>query len=75
MICYYGHHYFAFFYSTAHAFWLLFDDIRVVNVGTWSQVVDKYVMSHLSSLVSCPWRKKMEIHFSQTYVSLSVSLH
>lgn len=40
-VCYYGQHYFAFFYSTAHKSWLLFDDSRVAEVGPWSSVVDK----------------------------------
>ncbi|CCI49805.1 unnamed protein product [Albugo candida] len=40
-VCYYGKHYVAIFYSTTHKIWLLFDDSRVVEVGTWSQVVAK----------------------------------
>ena len=40
-VCYYGQHYFAFFYSTAHKSWLLLDDKLVVQVGKWSNVVDK----------------------------------
>ncbi|KAI9922516.1 hypothetical protein PsorP6_000938 [Peronosclerospora sorghi] len=38
-VCYYGHHYVALFYSTAHKMWLLFDDSRVLEVGSWSNVV------------------------------------
>ena len=42
-VCYYGQHYFAFFYSSAHQRWLLFDDSKVVVVGDWAKVMDKYV--------------------------------
>ncbi|RMX64182.1 hypothetical protein DD238_006407 [Peronospora effusa] len=38
-VCYYGRHYVALFYSTAHEMWLLFDDSRVLEIGTWSNVV------------------------------------
>ncbi|KAF0700086.1 Aste57867_9365 [Aphanomyces stellatus] len=42
-VCYYGRHYFAFFYSTAHQLWLLFDDNKVTDIGNWTQVVDHCV--------------------------------
>ncbi|KAF4317533.1 hypothetical protein BBO99_00003079 [Phytophthora kernoviae] len=38
-VCYYGRHYVALFYSTAHKMWLLFDDSRVLEMGSWSNVV------------------------------------
>ncbi|CAH0480463.1 unnamed protein product [Peronospora belbahrii] len=38
-VCYYGRHYVAVFYSTAHKMWLLFDDSRVLEMGSWSNVV------------------------------------
>ncbi|KAL4110281.1 hypothetical protein PRIC1_001973 [Phytophthora ramorum] len=38
-VCYYGRHYVALFYSTAHKMWLLFDDSRVLEMGPWSNVV------------------------------------
>ncbi|GMF27880.1 unnamed protein product [Phytophthora lilii] len=38
-VCYYGRHYVALFYSTAHKMWLLFDDSRVLEMGAWSNVV------------------------------------
>ncbi|KAJ0395658.1 hypothetical protein ATCC90586_006205 [Pythium insidiosum] len=37
-VCYYGRHYIALFYSTAHKAWLLFDDSRVLEIGTWEKV-------------------------------------
>ncbi|TMW65909.1 hypothetical protein Poli38472_003674 [Pythium oligandrum] len=37
-VCYYGQHYVAVFYSTAHKAWLLFDDSRVLDLGTWEDV-------------------------------------
>nr|CCA21421.1 inactive ubiquitin carboxylterminal hydrolase putati [Albugo laibachii Nc14] len=40
-VCYYGKHYVAVFYSTTHKIWLLFDDSRVLEIGSWSQVVAK----------------------------------
>lgn len=40
-VCYYGRHYIAVFYSTAHKAWLLFDDSRVLELGTWENVVDE----------------------------------
>lgn len=40
-VCYYGQHYFAFFYSTAHRSWLLFDDNTVRRIGNWESVVQK----------------------------------
>ncbi|RLN91948.1 hypothetical protein BBJ28_00013474 [Nothophytophthora sp. Chile5] len=42
-VCYYGRHYVALFYSTAHKMWLLFDDSRVLEIGTWNNVVAEYV--------------------------------
>ncbi|DAZ96232.1 TPA: hypothetical protein N0F65_012594 [Lagenidium giganteum] len=38
-VCYYGRHYVALFYSTAHKSWLLFDDSRVLEIGQWEKVV------------------------------------
>ncbi|EQC37204.1 hypothetical protein SDRG_05430 [Saprolegnia diclina VS20] len=38
-VCYYGRHYFAFFYSTAHQSWLLFDDSKVTEIGDWPDVI------------------------------------
>lgn len=46
-VCYYGRHYVALFYSTAHKMWLLFDDSRVLEIGTWDNVVAEYVRSFL----------------------------
>lgn len=40
-VCYYGRHYVALFYSTAHKMWLLFDDSRVLQIGSWSDVVSE----------------------------------
>jgi hypothetical protein len=40
-VCYYGRHYISVFYSTAHKAWLLFDDSRVLELGTWENVVDE----------------------------------
>ncbi|KAL7686685.1 putative pleckstrin domain, UBA-like superfamily, Ubiquitin-associated domain-containing protein [Plasmopara halstedii] len=40
-VCYYGRHYVAVFYSTAHKMWLLFDDSRVLEMGCWSNVVSE----------------------------------
>jgi ubiquitin C-terminal hydrolase len=40
-VCYYGKHYVAFFYSTAHKMWLLFDDNRVLEIGPWETVVSE----------------------------------
>ncbi|GLE05676.1 hypothetical protein PINS_up014716 [Pythium insidiosum] len=37
-VCYYGRHYIALFYSTAHKAWLLFDDSRVLEIGPWEKV-------------------------------------
>ncbi|ETV83195.1 hypothetical protein, variant [Aphanomyces astaci] len=42
-VCYYGKHYFAFFFSTAHQRWLLFDDNKVTDIGKWTAVVDHCV--------------------------------
>ncbi|KAF0750258.1 hypothetical protein AaE_006779 [Aphanomyces astaci] len=47
-VCYYGKHYFAFFFSTAHQRWLLFDDNKVTDIGKWTAVVDQYVECLLS---------------------------
>lgn len=38
-VCYYGRHYVAVFYSSAHKTWLLFDDSRVLDLGAWNGVV------------------------------------
>jgi len=38
---YYGKHYVAIFYSDTYHDFLMFDDKRVVRVGTWSQVYEK----------------------------------
>lgn len=43
LVCYYGRHYVALFYSTAHKMWLLFDDSRVIEVGSWQNVISEYV--------------------------------
>uniref|UniRef100_A0AAV1TYD8 Ubiquitin carboxyl-terminal hydrolase n=1 Tax=Peronospora matthiolae TaxID=2874970 RepID=A0AAV1TYD8_9STRA len=40
-VCYYGRHYVALFYSTAHKMWLLFDDSRVLEIGSWGDVVSE----------------------------------
>ncbi|CAI5708381.1 unnamed protein product [Hyaloperonospora brassicae] len=40
-VCYYGRHYVALFYSTAHKMWLLFDDSRVLEIGSWDDVVSE----------------------------------
>ncbi|TDH64972.1 hypothetical protein CCR75_008052 [Bremia lactucae] len=40
-VCYYGRHYVALFYSTAHKMWLLIDDSRVLEMGPWSNVVSE----------------------------------
>lgn len=45
LVCYYGRHYVALFYSTAHKMWLLFDDSRVIEVGSWQNVISEYVLS------------------------------
>ncbi|ETW02651.1 hypothetical protein H310_06110 [Aphanomyces invadans] len=42
-VCYYGKHYFAFFFSTAHQLWLLFDDNKVTDIGKWTDVVEHCV--------------------------------
>lgn len=44
LVCYYGRHYVALFYSTAHKMWLLFDDSRVIEVGSWDNVISEYVL-------------------------------
>ncbi|TYZ56924.1 hypothetical protein PybrP1_001907 [[Pythium] brassicae (nom. inval.)] len=41
LVCYYGRHYVALFYSTAHKMWLLFDDSRVIEVGSWQNVINE----------------------------------
>lgn len=43
LVCYYGRHYVALFYSTAHKMWLLFDDSRVIEVGSWESVISQCV--------------------------------
>uniref|UniRef100_K3WZ95 USP domain-containing protein n=1 Tax=Globisporangium ultimum (strain ATCC 200006 / CBS 805.95 / DAOM BR144) TaxID=431595 RepID=K3WZ95_GLOUD len=40
-VCYYGRHYVALFYSTAHKMWLLFDDSRVLEIGSWDNVISE----------------------------------
>lgn len=44
LVCYYGRHYVALFYSTAHKMWLLFDDSRVIEVGSWQNVINECVV-------------------------------
>ncbi|RHY28856.1 hypothetical protein DYB32_005650 [Aphanomyces invadans] len=51
-VCYYGKHYFAFFFSTAHQLWLLFDDNKVTDIGKWTDVVEQYVRCGSSSAKS-----------------------
>ena len=42
MICYYGKHYDAYFYSRSRKSWMVFDDITVKSIGMqWEDVVDR----------------------------------
>ena len=38
MVCYYGAHYSAFVWAADCRAWLLFDDVRVSRVGSWTDV-------------------------------------
>ena len=57
MVCYYGAHYQAFVLVPELKRWLLFDDARVANIGTWADVrrkVSKAVASHSAALLEHP---------------------
>jgi len=41
MICYYGRHYMAIFYSSAFQSFVMFDDKRVSNLGDWNAVLER----------------------------------
>ena len=40
MVCYYGRHYWAYFYSEHLDSWLKFDDEKLTKVGSFQSVVD-----------------------------------
>jgi ubiquitin C-terminal hydrolase len=41
MICYYGRHYWAYFYSESFDTWFQFDDEHLRKIGNFSQVIEK----------------------------------
>jgi ubiquitin C-terminal hydrolase len=45
MICYYGRHYWAYFYSEQHDVWFQFNDETLRKVGCFQDVIDKSVKS------------------------------
>lgn len=45
IICYYGRHYWAYFYSYKYDTWFQFDDSRITNTGSFQNVIDKLVIS------------------------------
>ena len=46
MICYYGKHYNAYFFSETSRQWVVFDDTTVKYVGSWSDVLQKTKLGH-----------------------------
>lgn len=47
MVCYYGIHYNAYFYSELRRQWLVFDDATVKEVGSWDAVVSRCVQGRV----------------------------
>ena len=43
MICYYGKHYWAYFYSESFDTWLQFDDQNLRKIGNFTQVIEKSI--------------------------------
>ena len=42
-MCYYGKHYWAYFYSEMYDYWFKFDDASIKQVGNFKSVVEKCV--------------------------------
>ncbi len=45
LICYYGRHYWAYFYSEQYDVWFQFDDEHLRKIGCFKDVIDKSVRS------------------------------
>lgn len=51
MVCFYGRHYVAIFYSSQSQSFIMFDDRRVTHLGDWSAVVDRCCRGKLQPTV------------------------
>ena len=51
VVCYYGRHYLAFFWSAVYGEWLMFDDRRVVLVGEWEELCRRAVAGKLQPIL------------------------
>ena len=51
IICYYGRHYWAYFYSQKNDTWLKFDDEHLQQVGSWSKVVERSICGNAAPVI------------------------
>ena len=51
VVCYYGRHYLAFFWSAAYGGWLMFDDRRVFLVGGWEELCQRACAGKLQPIL------------------------
>ena len=51
VVCYYGRHYLAFFWSPAYGGWLMFDDRRVFLVGEWEELCQRACAGKLQPIL------------------------
>ena len=60
VICYYGRHYVAFFFSAAHSSWLMFDDRRVSAVGLWEELCERAIAGKLQPILAFYERREQD---------------
>ena len=51
VVCYYGRHYLAFFWSAVYGGWLMFDDRRVFLVGEWEELCQRACAGKLQPIL------------------------
>lgn len=51
VVCYYGRHYLAFFWSAVYGGWLMFDDRRVFLVGGWEELCQRACAGKLQPIL------------------------
>ena len=51
VVCYYGRHYLAFFWSAVYSGWLMFDDRRVFLVGGWEELCQRACAGKLQPIL------------------------
>ena len=51
VVCYYGRHYVAFFEREGSDSWLMFDDRRVSDVGTWEKMTQRAILGKLQPIL------------------------